>query len=75
MAEEEEESTTVFELAESAYPDIDGVTLEERRRVWALSFILEAGKAAASAAAVVKEARVIEEFLAGKPPAVTLAKE
>lgn len=70
MAEPEEEAAAVFELTEAAYPDLDGVTTEERRRVWVLTFLLEAGKAAATPKTLTADAKAIEDYLTGSTPAL-----
>jgi hypothetical protein len=63
MAEVEEEVVEAL-----AYPDLDGVSLEERRRIWVLTFMLEAGKAAATPKTLIADAKAIEGYLTGETP-------
>ncbi len=68
MIEEAEEEAAEF--SETGYPDLDGVTLEERRRSWVLSFLLAAGKAAATPKTLVADAKALEGYLTGAQPAL-----
>lgn len=75
MAEDEGEEETTFELTAAAYPDLDEVSLSERRRVWVLSFILAAGKGSATPKSVIADAKALEDYLTGTAPALKVVMQ
>ena len=59
---EEEAGGSTFEFNSSGYPDLEGVTLPERRRVWALGFLLECGMGGMSTDEKVRQAAVLVAY-------------